>query len=376
MSSPAIHTPPNAVVEPESTAKNFLRVLTQPGQPDVDIVAVHGLDPLGRKLHAEATWTAGNALWLQDFLPQRLPNARILLFDYNANVAFQTSTAGVLEQAESLLNQLEIARAAQTDRPLIFICHSLGGILVKRTLISAKHSDTYQNIVNNTYGIIFFGTPHRGGNNAKIGDAFAGVVRRLGRKPKNSFMSALKSDSWFANSITNDFRQFLEEFHFLSFYETRPLGMFGLVVDPKAAVLGLPGSREKQIPLDADHSGICKFESSTDPIYQQVEENIARMAKDAVQDSIDRQQRSEVGSEGNSQNSQGDGNDTIQIGRSNDCRTTGNDNKSHQFGQGSKSTTSGNENTTMQWVADPAEVEKYMQRYFETKGLRATENLA
>lgn len=100
------------------------------------------------------------------------------------------------------------------------------------------------------------------------------------------------------------------------------------------------------------------------------------MAKDAVQDSIDRQQRSEVGSEGNSQNSQGDGNDTIQIGRSNDCRTTGNDNKSHQFGQGSKSTTSGNENTTMQWVADPAEVEKYMQRYFETKGLRATENLA
>lgn len=77
----------------------------------ISIVAVHGLDPLGRKLHAEATWTAGNALWLQDFLPQRLPNARILLFDYNANVAFQTSTAGVLEQAESLLNQLEIARA-------------------------------------------------------------------------------------------------------------------------------------------------------------------------------------------------------------------------------------------------------------------------
>lgn len=78
------------------------------------IVAVHGLDPLGRKLHAEATWTAGNALWLRDFLPQRIPNARILLFNYNANVAFQTSTAGVLEQAESLLNQLEFARAVST----------------------------------------------------------------------------------------------------------------------------------------------------------------------------------------------------------------------------------------------------------------------
>lgn len=100
------------------------------------------------------------------------------------------------------------------------------------------------------------------------------------------------------------------------------------------------------------------------------------MAKDAVQDSIDRQQRSELGSEGNSQTSQGDGNDTIQIGRANDCKTTGNNNKSHQFGRGSNSTTSGDENTTMQWVADPAEVEKYIQRYFETKGLRATENPA
>ncbi|KAI0177521.1 hypothetical protein BJ166DRAFT_25120 [Pestalotiopsis sp. NC0098] len=373
MPSPVPRTPPSTVRDPRSTAKNFLQVLYESEDSNVDVVAVHGLDPLGRKLHAEATWTAGNSLWLRDFLPKRLPQARVLLLNYNANVAFQTSTAGVLEQAESLLNQLEIARAGQSDRPLIFICHSLGGILVKRALISAKHSSVYQSIVNSTYGIIFFGTPHKGGNNAKIGDVFAGIVRTLGGKPKNSFMSALKSDSWFANSITNDFRQFLEDFQFLSFYETRPLGLVGMVVDPKAAVLGLPGSREKQIPLDADHSRICKFESASDPIYQQVEDNIARMVKDAVQNSIDRPQRPESKSDENHQVTQGHRNDTMQIGCSNDCRTAGNENKSHQFGNGSKSTTCGNENTTMQWVADPAEVERYMQRYFETKGLRATE---
>jgi hypothetical protein len=54
------------------------------------------------------TWTAHNQnMRLKDFLPKKLPTARILLFGYNANVAFETSTAGVREQAENLLNRLK-----------------------------------------------------------------------------------------------------------------------------------------------------------------------------------------------------------------------------------------------------------------------------
>jgi hypothetical protein len=52
-------------------------------------------------------------MWLRDFLPKKLPTARILLFGYNANVAFQTSTAGVREQAENLLNRLKGKRKAR-----------------------------------------------------------------------------------------------------------------------------------------------------------------------------------------------------------------------------------------------------------------------
>ncbi|ETS83166.1 hypothetical protein PFICI_05042 [Pestalotiopsis fici W106-1] len=368
MSSPVLDTPPDAVRQPGSSAKNFLRVLAKPLEPDIDIVAVHGLDPLGGKSHAEATWTAGKSLWLRDFLPERLPKARILLFDYNANVAFQTSTAGVLEQAASLLNQLAIARDGQKDRRLIFICHSLGGIVVKRALINAKQAESYKSIVNSTYGIIFFGTPHQGGNNAKIGDVIAGSVRKLGRRPKNSFMSALKLDSWFAKSITDDFRQFLEDFQFLSFYETKPLGVLGMVVDPKAAVLGLSGDREKQIPLDANHSSMCKFESATDPIYQHVEDNIANMVKHALQNAIDRSKRPVPASNGNQKFTKGNRDDTEQIGRANDSRTEGDGNKTRQFGDENRSTTSGNENKTFQWAADPAEVKEHMNKYFERKG--------
>ena len=76
------------------------------------IVAVHGLNPTGKKNHAFLTWTGGNGevLWLRDLLKDKIPNARILLFGYNSNVAFESSKAGVLENAESLLSQLDLKR--------------------------------------------------------------------------------------------------------------------------------------------------------------------------------------------------------------------------------------------------------------------------
>lgn len=52
-------------------------------------------------------------MWLRDegFIRTAIPNARILVFSYNANVAFGTSSGGVYEQAENLLNRLEALRA-------------------------------------------------------------------------------------------------------------------------------------------------------------------------------------------------------------------------------------------------------------------------
>jgi hypothetical protein len=114
------------------------------------IVAVHGLNPTNKEDHAQATWTASNnKMWLKDFLPSQLPTARILLFGYNANVAFETSIAGVTEYAENLLNRLRgkrrVPRTAMT-RPIIFVCHSLGGIITKKALTIAKLDPTYDTI--------------------------------------------------------------------------------------------------------------------------------------------------------------------------------------------------------------------------------------
>lgn len=116
------------------------------------VVAVHGLGG-----NAIDTWThpKSNAFWLRDFLPRQIPDARVMTFGYNAAAAFGQSTADVLDYAKSLLSSLidkreelevrldtrqfpkltvmeELTTGQEKDRPLIFIAHSLGGIVVKQ----------------------------------------------------------------------------------------------------------------------------------------------------------------------------------------------------------------------------------------------------
>ncbi len=54
-------------------------------------------------------------MWLKDFLPNDLPNARIMLFGYNANVAFEPSTSGIHDQAEDLLGKLDLERLVHSS---------------------------------------------------------------------------------------------------------------------------------------------------------------------------------------------------------------------------------------------------------------------
>jgi len=168
-------------------------------------------------------------LWLRDFLPEKLPNARILLFGYNANVAFETSTAGVREQAMNLLNRIASKREDAEDRPIVFVAHSLGGIVVKRVLVEAKLDESYKSIREATYGIAFFGTPHQGGNHAKLGNIATSILQSVLRNPANTFMEALKKDSLFSDNLAGDFRHQLEDYYVLSFFETLPTGRLGIV---------------------------------------------------------------------------------------------------------------------------------------------------
>jgi hypothetical protein len=56
-------------------------------------------------------WTAPNGVfWPKTLLPEDVPDARILLFGYNSNVALNVSGATVVDHANSLLDRLHRSR--------------------------------------------------------------------------------------------------------------------------------------------------------------------------------------------------------------------------------------------------------------------------
>ncbi|GJP87866.1 hypothetical protein CBS147320_9138 [Aspergillus niger] len=261
----------------------YLRILSAGADPNIDIIAVHGLNPKSKKNHAEKTWESNGKLWLRDFLPKQLPRARIFLFSYNSKVAIQSSAAGVREQAHVLLDRLRLERENCEYRPLLFIAHSLGGIVVKEALVQAKLSTTYGSICTSTFGIAFFGTPHRGTHLARVGGVAAKFVRAILGTASNTLLKALSKGSLYALELSANFDKLLENYKYLSFYETLPFKSIGIVVEKESAVLGLPDSREKAVALNADHEEICRFHCDKDDRYQYVSSLIVELANSGTE---------------------------------------------------------------------------------------------
>jgi hypothetical protein len=99
----------------------------------IDIVAVHGLNGHFKKTWSSSTNGQGEVNWLQDFLPDQITNARIMSFGYNSVLQFSKSVSDVYNFAEQLLECLTSRRTTEAEqtRPIMFICHSLGGIVFK-----------------------------------------------------------------------------------------------------------------------------------------------------------------------------------------------------------------------------------------------------
>ena len=95
--------------------------------------------------------------------------------------------------------------------------------------MTAVLDERHKGIRAATYGIAFFGTPHRGGRGAGLGDVGASILRAINRNPGNSFLKALKKHSSITETLTQSFRYQSEHYQVLSFFETRPQGILGVV---------------------------------------------------------------------------------------------------------------------------------------------------
>ncbi|KAL4913296.1 hypothetical protein BDW62DRAFT_192757 [Aspergillus aurantiobrunneus] len=266
-------------------------VYTPSGSPRIDFIFVHGLNPHARNDHPFQTWTHENGtFWPRDYLPRDIPDTRVFIYGYNSTVtdARTMSTASIKDHADTLLNLLDMERKEQMAArapKIIWICHSLGGLVVKQALLNAHEDRKYTSIRTDTCGLVFFGTPHRGAKGVELGKIAANVAKFISRgNAKNDLLHCLEANSLFTRQMSSRFKQQLEDYQVVSFVEGKevfiagngPASISHLVVDEESAILGLPGQRETRLKLDADHSQMCKV-SSRGAMYKLIKGNIKQI---------------------------------------------------------------------------------------------------
>jgi hypothetical protein len=74
-------------------------------------------------------------MWLRDCLPEDLPGVRIFTYGYDSALQSSTSTSSLMDFARQLLNAVHRARAGDSSKPILFIAHSMGGLIVKQVCI-------------------------------------------------------------------------------------------------------------------------------------------------------------------------------------------------------------------------------------------------
>ncbi|KAK7997595.1 hypothetical protein PG989_005635 [Apiospora arundinis] len=237
-------------------------------QFDVDIIAIHGLNG-----NAFTTWTHANGtFWLQDLLPECLPGSRIFTYGYPSQVAFNSSYATVRDYARRLLSSVQSMQAQSKEvghralRPVIFICHSLGGIVCKQALVIAhEENKQYDSILKAVNGVIFLGTPHQGSKIADVGTVVGMIINLCSASPtiRTDLLDILKYDSAVLHQLSVSVRQRLEDLDVVTFYETAPTPpLRSLIVEESSACIGI--AHEILVPLFENHRDICRFSGNTD----------------------------------------------------------------------------------------------------------------
>ena len=126
----------------------------------VDVVFVHGAES-----DARSCWHPRRhpELSVPERLVRELPYVCAWSLGYNSSVhRFRGHTLPLAEQ--SIQSARELANRAIGRRPVVFIAHSVGGLLVKHVLRLAEQSgdDDWKRISWRTAGVVFLATPHFG----------------------------------------------------------------------------------------------------------------------------------------------------------------------------------------------------------------------
>lgn len=158
--------------------------------------------------------------WPRDLLPTTVPNAQVLTYGYDTNIRHwagqPVSHITVQDIAWDFLIALNAIREANPTRPLLFVAHSLGGIVVKELLRRSSGSCQGQShlrgVFESTIGIMFFGTPHGGPDPRRfLQHAVEMVVKAIGYTANEQIVKTLLPSSERLRELRDEFVPLAQE---------------------------------------------------------------------------------------------------------------------------------------------------------------------
>jgi hypothetical protein len=166
---------------PDTEGVHAIANTDNPGRR-ADIVFVHGL---GGASHA--TWRHGNEsqpdhfFWPEE-LGKELADCGIWSVGYAAGKTHWFSDEGLAidDRAANLALKLSAKSDANFgSRPMIFVTHSMGGLVVKEFVTGALSvgGQDWNRIADAVHGLVFLGTPHHGAHVASVAKGFSVLMR-------------------------------------------------------------------------------------------------------------------------------------------------------------------------------------------------------
>ena len=223
-------------------------------ETQVDIVFVHGLTG-----NAYTTWRHENGIhWPSELLKQDLPGPRVLSFGYDADIVKMLAPAGnsrLTNHAANLVGSLvrEREESSREKSKIIFVAHSLGGLVVEAALSHSKHNDQehLKQMELSTRGIIFLGVPHAGADLAGLATLVARMANTV-KSTNRDILKVLEPNSEMLNHVENQFQMILkhrQDIPITCFYEELRVNGVGEVVPQRSAKI----SGQALYPIHANH---------------------------------------------------------------------------------------------------------------------------
>ncbi|KAI1326816.1 hypothetical protein F5Y16DRAFT_218338 [Xylariaceae sp. FL0255] len=256
--------------------------------PEIDIVLVPGLGA-----NPEDSWKSESTQfnWTTEALTRDFPKSRLLLYKYQSAWTGSLKVRQFMANiAMALLTGLQSVRKKCQRRPIVFIGHSMGGLVIAKAItIADQRRDKFPIMFEAIAASIFFGTPFNGAPVASVAAMYAYAAEKIGKATSSKLLDLLKPGDEGLRELKHEFMRLAgkisPKIDLLCFYEEKPTDfskMAGLPILFGLAKLAIPQeyaefvSRDSatlpgvdELGIASNHRDLVKFDGPKDERWSQ-----------------------------------------------------------------------------------------------------------